>query len=370
MSNNSASSLAAKASRPVGLKGSAMLKSKTFWKNLAYQSAAFVGALAFTSLILVFSGASPVEAYGKMLQGAFGSLNAFANVLVSWIPLLLVTSGLLITFSAGLWNIGIEGQIMLGAIFTTGVLRLCLAAGIPPALAITLGILAGIVGGALWALVAGVLKTFGGVNEIFGGLGLNFVATSLIIYLIFGPWKRAGVASMSGTEPFPDQFMLPVFPGLRLSPVSLVLAIVCIVIVYFLLQGTYFGLKLKAVGRNMRAAHLLGVPTWQYMLSAFALCGAFAGLAGALQVTAVYNRLLPAISSGYGYLGLMVAMLISYQAIWAAPVALFFAALNIGSIQLPISLRLDSSLAGVLQGVLVLAVMMVDGLRRRRSSNG
>ena len=347
-----------------------MFKSKAFWKNLAYQVIAFLGALLITSLILVFSGASPFDAYSKMLYGAFGSLNAFANVLVSWIPLLLVTSGLLITFSAGLWNIGIEGQIMLGAIFTTGMLRVSLAADHPPALAIALGILAGMLGGAIWALIAGALKTFGGVNEIFGGLGLNFVATSLIIYLIFGPWKRAGVASMSGTEPFPDHFALPVFPGLRLSPVSLIIAIIGIIIVFFLLQGTYFGLKLKAVGRNMRAAHLMGIPTWQYMLLAFALCGAFAGLAGALQVSAVYNRLLPAISSGYGYLGLMVAMLVSYRAIWAAPVALFFAALNIGSIQLPIALRLDSSLAGVLQGILVLAVMMVDGYRRRRSSNG
>jgi simple sugar transport system permease protein len=175
---------------------------------------------------------------------------------------------------------------------------------------------------------------------------------------------------MSGTEPFPDSFALPLFPGLRLSPVSLILALAGIVVIYFLLQGTYFGLKLKAVGRNMRAAFLLGVPTWQYMMLAFALCGTFAGLAGALQVSAVYNRLIPAISSGYGYLGLMVAMLIRYRAVWAAPVALFFAALNIGSIQLPITLRLDSSLSGVLQGVLVLAVIIVEGFRHRRSPNG
>jgi simple sugar transport system permease protein len=347
-----------------------MFKSKAFWNNLAYQGVAFIGALIFTSLILVFSGASPIDAYVKMLGGAFGSLNAFANVLVSWVPLLLVTSGLLITFSAGLWNIGIEGQIMLGGIFATGMLRFALDAALHPALAITLGILAGMVGGALWALIAGALKTFGGVNEIFGGLGLNFVATSLIIWLIFGPWKRPGVASMSGTEPFPDSFALPLFPGLRLSPVSLILALAGIVVIYFLLQGTYFGLKLKAVGRNMRAAFLLGVPTWQYMMLAFALCGTFAGLAGALQVSAVYNRLIPAISSGYGYLGLMVAMLIRYRAVWAAPVALFFAALNIGSIQLPITLRLDSSLSGVLQGVLVLAVIIVEGFRHRRSPNG
>jgi simple sugar transport system permease protein len=95
------------------------------------------------------------------------------------------------------------------------------------------------------------------------------------------------------------------------------------------------------------------------------ICGALAGLAGAMQVAAVYHRLIPSISSGYGYLGLMVAMLINYQAIWAIPVALFFAALNIGSIQLPIVMKLDSSLSGVLQGTLVLFVLLMEGARQK-----
>jgi simple sugar transport system permease protein len=100
------------------------------------------------------------------------------------------------------------------------------------------------------------------------------------------------------------------------------------------------------------------------MLS-FILCGMFAGTAGAIQVTAVYHRLIPSISSGYGWLALLVAMLINYQAIWAAPVALFYAALNIGSIRLPIVLKLDSSLSGVLQGMLVLFVLLGEGVRQR-----
>ena len=105
------------------------------------------------------------------------------------------------------------------------------------------------------------------------------------------------------------------------------------------------------------------MPTWQYGLLAFLVCGALAGLAGAVQVTAVYHRLIPSISSGYGFLGLMIGMLILYRAIWVAPVALFFAALNIGSIQLPIVLKLDSTLSGVLQGALVLFVLLVEGAR-------
>lgn len=335
------------------------------WTNFGFQIAAFVFALLFTTLILVLAGAPPFEAYKNIVIGSVGSFRKFTDVLVSWVPLLLVSAGLLITFSAGLWNIGVEGQITLGAIGTTWALRVLQDSGMSPGLIILFSILAGMLAGALWASLAGALKTFGGVNEIFGGLGMNFVATALTLWLIFGPWKREGVGSMSGTEPFDESLWLPVMSGLRLSPWALGLAILAIIVVYFMLQGTYFGLRLKAVGKNFRAAYMLGIPTWQYMLISFILCGLLAGAAGAMQVTAVYHRLIPSISSGYGYLGLLVAMLVNYQAIWAVPVALFFAALNIGSIQLPIVLQLDSSLAGVLQGMLVLFVLIVEGVRQQ-----
>jgi ABC-type uncharacterized transport system permease subunit len=236
-----------------------MLKSRM--SGFVFQLIAFVLALGFVSLILVAVGASPLDAFSNILKGSVGSTRKFAEVLVSFVPLLLVTAGLLITFSAGLWNIGVEGQIVLGAIGTVWVLRQFVDSTISPAIIITLAILGGMITGAIWASFAGMLKTFGGVNEIFGGLGLNFVSTALTLYLIFGPWKREGVASMSGTEPFPEAFSLPQIPDLRISPYALVIALVAIVIVYFILNGTYFGLKIKAVGKNIRAAYLLGIPT-------------------------------------------------------------------------------------------------------------
>jgi general nucleoside transport system permease protein len=340
-----------------------MLKSR--FGGFFVQLIALVLSFGAVSLILISVDASPGEAFQNMFKGSFGEMRKFAEVLVAFVPLLLVTAGLLVTFSSGLWNIGVEGQVVLGAIATTWVYRFFLDSDLPPTLIIVLAIIGGMLGGALWAALTGILKVFGGVNEIFGGLGLNFVATALTIYLIFGPWKRPGVASMSGTVPFPDEFSLPLWQNLRISPWALVIALVGIVFVYFLLQGTYFGLRLKAVGKNFRAAYLLGIPTWQYSMYSFLICGALAGAAGAMQVAAVYHRLIPSISSGYGYLGLMVAMLINYQAIWAVPVALFFAALNIGSIQLPIVMKLDSSLSGVLQGVLVLFALLAAGVRQK-----
>ncbi len=335
------------------------------WLARSLSLVAVLLALLFTTFVLLAAGAPPLQAYRELLDGSLGSLRTISNVLVAWSPLLLTTAGLLITFAAGLWNIGIEGQVTLGAIFTTGALRMLQESGLPPWLIIVLAIVAGAVGGALWGGLAGALKTFGGVNEIFGGLGLNFVATSLVLWLIFGPWKRPGIGSMSGTEPFPEQLWLPQLTGLRLSPWSLLLGLVGIALIYFLLRGTHFGLRLKAVGNNPRAAFLSGLPTGRYMMVAFFLCGAFAGLAGSIQVTGVYHRLIPAISSGYGFLGLLVAMLVNYSAIWAVPVSLFFVGLIIGGVKLPLELKLDSSLVGVTQGALVLFVLMVEGARRR-----
>ncbi len=333
--------------------------------DVLFQAGALALAFLITIAILALVGAPPFQAYARILKGAFGSTKNVIGVLISWSPLLLTTAGVLITFSAGLWNIGAEGQMVLGAVFTTGTLRLLQDTNLPPGLSILLGILAGILGGAFWAALAGALKTFGGVNEIFGGLGLNFVATALTIYLVFGPWKRPGVGSMSGTQPFGREFWLPTLPGTELSPWALGISILGMILVFLLLRGTYFGLRLKAVGKNPRAAFLLGVPTWQYSLFAFLVCGALVGLAGGIQVAAVYHRLLPNISNGYGFLGLLVAMLVNYQALWAAPVAFLFVALNIGTIQLQLNYKLDASFSGVLQGLLVLLILLGDGARQR-----
>jgi ABC-type uncharacterized transport system permease subunit len=332
--------------------------------DVGLQLLAIVLALLFTTAVLLLTGAPPLQAYWQILVGSFGSTVKVSDVLVVWVPLLLCSTGLLITFTAGLWNIGVEGQIVLGAIFTVGVMR-AFQDTLPPPVLIPLAILAGMAGGALWAMLAGALKIYGGVSEIFGGLGLDFVATAMTLWLIFGPWKRPGIGSMSGTEPFPESLWLPMLGSLRVSPMAVLLAVVALVLIYFALRGTYWGLRLKAVGKNIRSAFLLGIPTNQQMMMAFAGCGVLAGLAGAVQVVVVYHRLIPTISSGYGWLGLLVTMLVNYEAAWVAPVALFFAALNVGSLQLPISLQLDSSLSGVLQGALVLSVLLMQGVRAR-----
>jgi len=326
--------------------------------------------LLFAALLLVAAGANPFEAFWIIWKGSLGTPDKIPDTLVTWVPLTLAATGLVITFAAGLWNIGIEGQIVAGAIAATWVAREIPG---PGEVVIPLVLLAGAIGGILWALLAGVLKVYGKVNEIFGGLGLDFVAAGLAVYLVIGPWKRAGVASTSGTEMFREGLWLPETTGWfglswleGYSWVAITIAIGAVIAVYFLMKGTSFGLRLKAVGSNSQSAHLLGIPTGRYMLSAFAACGLLAGLAGAIQATGFHHKLVPSVSGGYGFLGILVVLLAAFRAKWIAPLALFFVAVSVGSTQLSLRLGLDSAIGGVLQGILVLFTLLAGGFQVRR----
>jgi ABC-type uncharacterized transport system permease subunit len=326
----------------------------------------FAAALAFGVVLLLLAGAPPFEALWLLVQGSFGSASKLSATLLAWSPLLLASAGLVITFAAGLWNIGVEGQIIVGAIAASWVAR-----SLPGPVWVILPatILAGAIGGLIWALLAGALKTYGGVHEIFGGLGLDFVAAGMVVYLVLGPGKRTGVASTSGTDIFREEAWMPgleaLDTGWPVIPVALGLA--SAFVVWLLLRGTRFGLRLKAVGRNPRSSFLLGIPTNRYMLGAFAIGGALAGIAGTVQATAFHHKLVPSISGGYGFLGILIVLLASFSAAWIAPIALFFVAISVGSTQLDLRLGLDSAFGGVLQGVIVLFVMIGGAWSARRS---
>jgi simple sugar transport system permease protein len=256
-----------------------------------------------------------------------------------------------------------EGQVEMGAIFAYAVIFTFTSTNTPGWQVITLSVLSGVVGGVSWALLVCLLKIYGGVNEIFGGLGFNFIADAVLLFLVYGPWRPSGNATGS-TALLPTKFWMPTIPGTSLNLPALIIAVVGIIFVTVILQGTYFGLKLKAVGKNSKAAFLLGTHTTRYMVLAFILCGVFAGLAGGLQVVGFNHVLRNNISGGYGYLGLMVGMLANYQPFIAVPIAFIFTALSKGSNGLVIDLKLDSNFPGVIQGLLVVFVLMMAGVRQ------
>ncbi len=326
-----------------------------------------LAALVFGILLLLVVGAPPLEALGLLVEGSFGSASKIAATLLAWSPLLLASAGLVITFAAGLWNIGVEGQVIMGAIAASWVARVVPG---PGWVVVPSTIIAGALGGAVWALLAGFLKTHGGVHEIFGGLGLDFVAAGVATYLVIGPWKRAGVASTSGTDIFRQEAWMPEFQafGVGWPVLPVLLGLASVALVWVLLRGTLFGLRLKSVGNNSYSSFLLGIPTNRYVLGAFALGGALAGIAGTVQATAFHHKLVPAISGGYGFLAILVVLLAGFSAALVAPIALFFVAISVGSTQLDLRLGLDSAFGGVLQGIVVLFVMFGGAFAARRAS--
>lgn len=329
----------------------------------------FLGAflvLGFTSFVLLIAGAPILAAFQNILTGAFASTSKISQVLSVWVPLTLCSCGLLFTFRANLWNIGIEGQVIMGSVSAMAALRF---QGFENhTFILLLAFFASMLGGGAWGLLAGFLKTRGGVHEIFGGLGLNFVTQGHILWLIFGPWKRPGIASMSGTELLPHKLWLSTPPGWRVATAGLIITASTFIITWLLLEKSRMGLRLKAIGQNPKASLLYNISPEHYYLLAIIIAGACAGLTGFLQVTAVYHRLIPSISSGYGYLGLLVVMLAGYRIGPLPFLALFFASLNVGAIQLPIVLQLDSALSGVIQGCCVLSALFILGLRQKRKT--
>jgi simple sugar transport system permease protein len=308
-------------------------------------------------------GADPRDFFEKVWELSFRDSRSIAQVINFWIPLTLASVGLIITFTAGLWNIGIEGQMMFGAVAASWA---ALYITLPAPLQIPFELVIAMVGGALWAALVGLLKTRLGVHEIFGGVGLNALANVLSIYLISGPWQPAEGGSVHASAPFSDNAVLPpLSPDFQVSLFMLIFVVATIIAVILALRGTRWGLQLKATGKNARSALLLGVPTERSALTAMMACGALAGIAGSYRVLFTYGSLRPLVSGGIGFLGLLVVLLVANRALWVPFVTFAFAAILGGSTRLKVALQLDQSLAGVLQGFLVLIVLLFNGVRQR-----
>jgi len=328
---------------------------KTLWPVLPIAL-----ALLVITLLLLVVGASPAETYGAMIDGAFGSSDKVFSTLAFWVPLLFCSIGLLVTFTTGLWNIGVEGQMIMGAIGASWV-ALKVAHPNPelsPWIVIPLELIAGAVFGALWAALAGVLKTRGGVHEIFGGVALNNLAIIATNFLISGPWQPPEGGSFRGTVPFSKNALLPLFMNTRFSPLSLGLALLALIAVVIALRGTAWGLRLRALGKSLRSAFILGVPSERGMIEAMMVGGMMAGLAGAVRTLSWFDSLRQSISGGIGFLAILIVLLAGSRPLLTLIIAFVFSVLLNGGTIVQLRTQLHSSLSGIIQGALVLFVLL------------
>ncbi|MFC5848306.1 ABC transporter permease [Deinococcus petrolearius] len=321
-------------------------------------------ALALCALVFVFYGVSPAEVYGTMLRGTLADPTGLAEVGRRTIPLLLVGAGLSLAFRAQFFNIGAEGQLLLGAVFAAGT---ALFVPLPGPLLLPAVFVMGFVGGGLWALIAAWLRRLN-VNEILSTLMLNYIAVAVVTYLIAGPWKGKDVRGYIYTDTFPEAANLPVLGGTQVHWPTLLLGVALALGLQWLLSRSTFGYALRVVGENPGAARYAGLSAARVVTTVALLTGGLAGLAGAGEVAGIHHRLLEAgqISLGYGFTAVIVAWLARGNPALCLITAPVMAVILAGGDLLKIDLNMPFRVVDVFSGVILLCLIASEVFVRHR----
>ncbi len=333
---------------------------------------ATLAALGVGMIMLLILRVSPLEAYGALWEGAFGSTNAIAETLVKATPLLLVGLGICIAFRANVINIGGEGQMIIGGILATQV-GLTFT-DLPGWLVIILAMFAGFLGGAIWGGIPGFLKAYFRVNEILSTVMMNAIAVQLMNFLLRGPMIDPAQAEKASKIPqtarLLEAFRLPRLAPTRLH-IGFIIALVLAIIVYVLLWRTTLGYRIRAVGQNPHASRYGGIRVRRRIVTALLLSGAFAGLAGAIQVYGVnYRMITDGSASGFtgaaGFNGIVAALFGQLHPIGTIPASIFFGALLVGANKMQRVVQIPSALITALNGLVVIFVVSSEIWRKRR----
>lgn len=335
------------------------------WSMPALVIIAVALTLALTAGPILLAGANPLEAYGEYLIVPLTSRYTLLEVLVASTPLLFTGAAVGIAFRAGYWNIGAEGQLLLGAIAAAGIGQV--VGDLPSPVALTLMATGGAVAGAAWALVPALLRVRFRIDEVVTTLLLNPVALLLVNGLLQGPWRDP----ISGFPESPRIVTGAELPQLversRLHG-GFVLALLIIVAGWYVLARTPAGLRLRAAGLSPHAARFAGIDVPRTLLRAALVSGAIAGIAGMSEVAGIQYRLTAGLSAGYGYTGIVVATLGALSMPGITLAALFLGDLTVGASSAGRALAIPSQLSAVVQGTLLLVTIGLLAVRRNRLS--
>jgi len=328
--------------------------------QLAPSLLAVLVALLVSAVVVVAAGGDPVAAFLALAGGAFGSLDGVSETLVKACPLLLTGLAVAVAFRAGVWNIGAEGQLLMGAL-AMAVLGSRLG-GVPAWLGLPVALLGAAVAGALWAGIAGALRLHRDVNEVISTIMLNFIALSLVSYLVQGPLMEAG-GRYPQTDAVVDALWMPRFVSPYRVHLGLVIALALAAGVSVLFYRTRAGYEMRAAGLNAAAARLAGIAVDRRILLALLLSGALAALGGAIEVSAVTRRLYERFSPGWGFTGIAVGLLGRLSPGGIVVAALFFGALDAGSGAMQRVAGVSSVLVSVIQGAVIFFLVAFERKR-------
>ena len=312
---------------------------------------ALISAAVIVTVGLWIAGISAVSVFTTLWFGAAGDFYRLSETAVKACPLLFTGLAVMLALRAGLWNIGAEGQLLVGALAAAWVGQY--TASLPALLAITGLMTAAFSAGFLWAGCAAYLKQKHNVNEVISTIMLNFVAVYFVSYGVHGPLMEAA-GQYPQTDPLPLAATLPrLFPPSRFH-LGVLLALVVAILVWFYLFRTKAGFRLRATGANPIAARFAGIAVEREIALAFLLSGALAGLAGGIEVSGVTQRVYEKFSPGYGYTAIAVALVGQRSPIGVIFAALFFGALDAGASTVQRTVGVSSALTSVIQAIVVL----------------
>ncbi|SKC63040.1 ABC transporter permease [Maledivibacter halophilus] len=315
----------------------------------------FIGillALLTATLFILFLGHNPIKVYISMLDGSFGSLYRFKETIINTIPLVITALGILIAFKMKFWNIGGEGQIYMGA-FLSSFVALKFPEMSKPIL-LLLMIIAGIIGGGIWALIPAIFKAKYGTNETLFTLMMNYIAIKWITYLQFGPWKDPNALGFPKIPNFSDNATLPKLFGIHMG---WLIAIILVFFTYLFMHHTKKGYEISVIGESEKTGKYAGMNVKKVIVTAMLISGGFCGLAGMIQASAVNNTLSVELSAGTGYTAIIVAWLSSLSAPLILLVSFLFAILVQGGAYIQTAFQIPQSAAQILQGMILMFVL-------------
>lgn len=322
-------------------------------------------ALAATALLLVILGRDPLQFYGDMLERGLFDWPGFQESVIRMAPLLLIAAGLIIAFRASLWNLGVDGQFLLGAAF---------AAGLAPAMVDSLGstltlivvlAIAAIVG-ALWTVIPALLRAWYGVNEIITTLMMSFIGIAFANILVKGPF-RTDTGGVARTDTLPIDDRLPLLGDTQINA-GIIIAVVAILAVHVLMTRTSVGLRLRVFGENPRAAEHVGLHTKRIIVLAFMGSGALIALAGAVEILGIWGSFRADFNPAFGLMVIPLVFLARLNAIGAGLLVAAFSIIQIGGESAARKSDVSSDILLALVGLILLFMAVTEWVRARRST--
>lgn len=336
------------------------------WRGVSVPLTAVLLAGIIGGIILWVSDSNPWEAYTALYRGAFGNANAFGRTLEKATPLILGGLAVAFAFKAGLFNIGGQGQLLLGAI-TAAAVGFSFT-GLPFIIHMPLALLAGSLVGALFASIAGALRTYTGAHEVITTIMLNFIAINITDYLADGPWKDSGIVART-----PAVAETAVIPEWGTLPAGFFIAAFMAFATWYLLFRTTLGYEIRTVGLNPNAAHYAGIKVARIIILTMAISGFLAGMGGAIETLGVVGRFQPGFNTGLGFDGITIALLARTHPLGVIPAALLVGAMQAGSSQMQFDANVQSQIIDVIQALILFFVsadVIVRWIIRTRAEDG